>query len=369
MNILTVNTGSSSIRLCAFIEKNKVLTQVASSNVTPKEISSEKLLNEFLTGNNIENIHAVSHRVVHGGMRLIRTCLVNDDVEKEIERLSNLAPLHNPIALKWIRLCKTVIGLQIPQIAVFDTAFFSAMPETATTYALPKDICRKYEIRRYGFHGLAHRAMLERWKELNPNLKAGGGIISLQLGAGCSITAVEKGSPVDTSMGFSPLEGLVMATRSGNVDPGLIPYLQRTAGMSFSEVETMLNKYSGLLGVSGISSDMKILLESGNNDARMAISIYCYRVKKYIGSYMAALNGVNGILFGGGVGENAPVIRGTILENMQWCGIELDERANSSITGREGKISTEKSTIDVWVISVDEAALLAHEAVVLLENT
>ena len=367
MIILTVNSGSSSIRLGAFIRDGKTLTRVAQGHQKPGEIQFEDLLRNFLSVNRLKDVHCVSHRVVHGGMRLINTCFMNDDMEREIERLSTLAPLHNPVALKWIRACKSVLGLKASQIAVFDTAFYASMPETAATYALPKDVCQNFEVRRYGFHGLAHRALLEHWKELRPDLKEGGRVISLQLGAGCSITAVNRGRPVDTSMGLSPIEGLVMATRSGDIDPGIIPYLQRTAGLSASEVETMLNKSSGLLGVSGISSDMTTLLESTHPDALLAVSLYCYRVKKYIGAYMAALGGTDGILFGGGVGENAPVIREKILEGMQWCGIELDSAANFSAVGKESRISTPKSRADVWVILVDEARVLAEEALRLIE--
>jgi acetate kinase len=368
MKILTVNAGSSSIRLSAFAREDNKLTQLASFHTNLVEISPEQVLKKFMADYHLKEIHGVSHRVVHGGRLFNTTCLIDEEVERAIEKLSTLAPLHNPVALQWIQQCKAVPGLNVPQVAVFDTAFYASLPDVATTYALPKDLCQKYEIRRYGFHGIAHQAMWQRWRELRADLPEGGKIISLQLGAGCSLTAVDRGSPIDTSMGFSPLEGLVMATRSGDIDPGIFTYLQKAAGLSASEVETMLNNSAGLLGVSGISSDMKTLLESNHPDARLAISLFCYRIKKYIGAYMTALSSVNGILFGGGMGENAPVIREKILEKMQWCGIELDDKINKGMIGNEGCISNKNSEVEVWVMPVDEAAILAHEAVLLLEN-
>jgi acetate kinase len=205
--------------------------------------------------------------------------------------------------------------------------------------------------------------MVQRLKKLRPDIGSEGKVISIQLGSGCSMTAIREGRPVDTSMGFSPNEGLVMSTRSGDIDSGVLVYLQNKAGLSMNEVDKILNKSSGLLGVSDVSSDMKTLLASDEPDARLAVAIYCYRVKKYLGAYMAALGGVDSILFGGGVGENAPQIRRKILENMEWCGISLDEHANEEIKGKEGYISSDKSKVDVMVVPVNEAVVLAKEAV------
>ncbi len=242
------------------------------------------------------------------------------------------------------------------------------MPDVSKIYALPKDLCNEHGIKRYGFHGIAHRAMLQRLKKLRSDIGNEGKVISVQLGSGCSITAIKDGTPVDTSMGFSPNEGLVMSTRSGDIDSGVLIYLQKEAGLTAGEVDRLLNKSSGLIGVSGISGDMRVLLESDEPAARLAVNLYCYRVKKYIGAYMAALGGAEAILFGGGVGENSPVIREKILEDMKWCGISLDRHANDEAIGKEGYISSDKSLVDVMVIPVDEAVVLAKEAIKVLNH-
>jgi len=367
MVILTVNTGSSSVRLAAFVIKGSGRDIQARGHFQIGEKDPGTLLRTFIDANRIQEVSAVAHRVVHGGMNLAGPCMIDSGVEREISRLSALAPLHNPAALKWIRLCREFFGEHVPHVAVFDTAFYSGMPEKASVYALPAGLCKKFDVRRYGFHGLAHGAMLRRWQEIHPHPEGGGRVISLQLGAGCSITAVKDGRAVDTSMGFSPLEGLVMATRSGDLDPGLVTYLIHTAGFTPFELEKLLNNHSGLLGVSAISNDMRVLLESDRPEARLAIELYCYRVRKYIGAYLAVLGGADAVLFGGGVGENAPFIRNRICEDMQWCGIELDGRANSDTIEREGCISISSGKVAVWVIPVDEAAVLVHEAAVLIK--
>lgn len=368
MVILTVNTGSSSVRLAAYAINGSGPDRLAGGHFEIGESTPGSRLRRFLDDNKIKKVFAVAHRVVHGGMNLVNPCIIDSGVEREIGRLSSLAPLHNPVALNWIRLCREIFDDAIPQIAVFDTAFYAGLPEVAYTYALPGRLCKKFDIRRYGFHGLAHGAMLRRWQEISPHLEKGGRVISIQLGAGCSMTAVRDGQAVDTSMGFSPLEGLVMATRPGDMDPGIVTYLINTAGFSAFEIEKLLNNHSGLLGVSDLSDDMRVLLESERPEARLAIDIYCYRVRKYVGAYLAALGGADAVLFGGGVGEHAGVIRRNILENMQWCGIELDGPANSVTIGREGCISLSSSGVAVWVIPVDEAAVLAQGAAALMKG-
>lgn len=200
----------------------------------------------------------------------------------------------------------------MPQVAVFDTAFYAGLPQVAATYALPRSLCAEYGLRRFGFHGLAHDALWRRWRELSGAQQSNSRVISLQLGAGCSITAMRNGKPLDTSMGFSPLEGLVMATRCGDVDPGLIVFLQRAKGLESAALERLLNRESGLLGVSGLSDDMRALLEAHSETARRAVDLYCYRARKYIGAYLMVLEGADAILFGGGVGENAPEVRARI---------------------------------------------------------
>ena len=365
MKILTINTGSSSVRLGLYEADTNGSRRLAAVHLKPDKKLPEDLLKEFIAREGLR-IDAVVHRIVHGGSNLTEPCIINEEVEGEIERLSLLAPLHNPLALKWVRACRAVIGSEIPQIAVFDTAFYTSMPEVSKIYALPKDICSEHGIRRYGFHGIAHRAMLQRFKELRPDIGNNGRVISIQLGSGSSITAIKNGLPVDTSMGFSPNEGLVMSTRSGDVDSGVLLYLAENAGLSINEIDRTLNSSSGLLGISGISDDMKTLIESDSPDSKLAVELYCYRVKKYIGAYMAALNGVDAILFGGGVGENAPKIRKMMIENMEWCGLLIDDCANEETTGKEGIISSANSKVDIMVIPVDEAEVLAQEAVSLL---
>jgi acetate kinase len=365
MIILTVNTGSSSVRLGLFEKNERELTKIDERHIRADEDDPEKVLKRFI-GERLRSVKAAAHRIVHGGATLTKSCLISEKVSEEIDRLSLLAPLHNPLALKWIRTCNALLETGIPQIAVFDTAFYAEMPHVVKIYALPGDLCNAHGIRRYGFHGIAHKAMLRRLERLRPDIGAEGKVISIQLGAGCSVTAIKDLRPLDTSMGFSPLEGLMMSTRSGDIDPGVLIYLQKEAGFMVDEIDRLLNRSSGLIGVSGLSGDMKTLLASEDEGARIAVELYCYRVKKYVGAYMAALGGADCILFGGGVGEHAPQIRSSILKDMEWCGIEINEKVNNATVGKEGKISSGESATDVYVISVDEAHLLAEEAVLTL---
>lgn len=311
----------------------------------------------------LAEISVAVHRVVHGGMNLTASCLLDQEVEREIENLAALAPLHNPVALRWIRATREVLT-GIAQVAVFDTAFFTNLPEIARTYAVPYALTEKHGLRRYGFHGLAHQAMWRSWRDLQAEAlhKAKGErLISIQLGAGCSITANDKGLPRDTSMGFSPLEGLMMATRAGDVDPGLITFLQRKESLAPQQLDELLNERSGLLGISGISADIRELLESDDKRARLAVDSYCYRVRKYLGAYLAVLGGADAIVLGGGVGENAPAVREKIMAHMEWCGIEIDPEKNRRSNGMS-RISSPASKVEVWVIPVNEEVILAHEA-------
>ncbi|MBI4654342.1 MAG: acetate/propionate family kinase [Nitrospirae bacterium] len=367
MTILTVNAGSSSIRLAVFVKNGNGISKLADRKYTI-EGEPSSVLELFIQEHNVKDIHIIAHRIVHGGTRFTGSCFINNAVESEIDKLSSLAPLHNPHALKWIRTCSKMFGDAVPQAAVFDTSFYADLPEVAAFYALPKDLCRQYGIRRYGFHGIAHIAMLKRWKKLKPDLKDGGNVISLQLGAGCSVTAVRHGRAVDTSMGFSTLEGLVMATRSGDIDPEIIFHLEHSAGISLAEIQKMLNHSSGLLGISGISSDMRVLLQDSCPDARFAVELFCCRARKYIGAYMSVLGGADAFLFGGGIGENSPHVREKILNGMEWMGVILDMSSNSATIGEEACISAENSNTAVWVIPVDEASVIAEEAVSVLEK-
>lgn len=368
MSILTINAGSSSLRLSLFVQTGDGLERLAEVCHEGIDGPNVSLLCDFINLVDTTGITLVAHRVVHGGALFTKSCLIDAVAEREIERLIPLAPLHNPPALEWIRLARSLLGEHVPQVAVFDTVFYQSLPQVASTYALPGDLCQLHGIRRYGFHGIAHRAMWQHWRELRSNLKNGGRIISVQLGSGCSITAIDQGAPIDTSMGFSPLEGLVMATRSGDLDPTVIAYLQRQVGYSVEELEQLLNKESGLLGLSGESSDMRVLLDSDRHDAVLAVNLYCYRVRKYIGAYLTVLGGADAILFGGGVGENSSHVRKQILRGMEWLGVELDPVSNDNAAGKEACISAVASQIEVWAIPVDEALMMALDAVAIMKN-
>ncbi len=362
MRLLAVNTGSSSVRLALYAGDGGVLRLLAERH-NDEETQPELILRDFIGS---EAVDVVAHRIVHGGAKLAAPCLIDADVEAEIERLSALAPLHNPLALVWVRACRTLLG-NIPQVAVFDTGFYAALPAASRSYALPQQLAQRLGLRRYGFHGIAHQAMWRRWRKLSPGIAKGGRVISLQLGAGCSITAVADGVAQDTSMGFSPLEGLVMATRSGDLDPGLLLHLLRSEQMSIAELDHLLNHESGLLGMAG-ENDMRKLLVSNEPEAQLAVELYCYRARKYIGAYLAVLGGADAILFGGGVGEHAPEIRERILAGLEWAGIVLDRERNQAAAGNEACISRDDSPVAVWVIAVDEAQLLVEEAANLLLN-
>jgi acetate kinase len=361
MAIVTVNAGSSSLRLAAYaIDPGG--GQLATEHHTDVPRDMDEMFSDFVRRNGISKVAAVVHRVVHGGLRLTQPSIIDDPVEAEIRRLVPLAPLHNPRALECIAAARRTFGTSPLQLAVFDTALYAALPARAATYAVPRTLARQHGIRRFGFHGLAHGAMWHAWcREAPDDLAAGGRSISLQLGSGCSITALADGHPIDTSMGFSPLEGLVMARRAGDIDAGLVSFLCRSEGRTIDEIEAMLNDESGLAGLSGESGDMRALLESDSEDARLAIDVYCYRARKYIGSYVAALGSIDVLLFGGGVGENAPEVRARIVEPLGFFGLALDARRNADVIAPAApvRISAAHSRVPVWVVPVDEAAALA----------
>jgi acetate kinase len=365
--VVTINAGSSSVRLGAFraAAGGSGLEKVAGRRENTTERRRE-FLEEFLADGRIGRPSAVAHRVVHGGPNLRRSCRVGPSEEAEIRRLTELAPLHQPPALEWIEAARETLGDGVPQIAAFDTSFFAGLPGAASRYALPAEWSRREEVRRYGFHGLAHRAMWERWIELHPGTAHGGRVITLQLGSGCSAAAIEDGRPLDTSMGFSPLEGLAMATRSGDVDPELVLHLQKALGLSPDQMREALNRRSGLLGMSGTSADVRDLLADARREAGEAVDLYVHRIRKTIGAYLAVLGGCNGIVFGGGVGEHVPEIRKRAIEGMEWCGVSIDENVNRRTMGSEGRISKPAKGVEVWVVPVDEAAILAREAFAVL---
>lgn len=313
----------------------------------------------------VGEIEAVGHRVVHGGERFSHSVRVDEQVRRELEDLIDLAPLHNPHNLRGIAAARSVVGPGVPQIAVFDTAFHHSLPETAFVYAIPYQLYRRYRVRRYGFHGTSHRYIAYRYRQLTGRTRELTKILTLHLGNGASACAIVEGKSIDTSMGFTPLEGLVMGTRSGDLDPAIIDFVSSKEGLNLNEIESLLNKQSGLLGISGLTPDMRELLaeeaENGDRRARLAIDIFCYRARKYIGSYLAAMNGADAVILSGGIGENSPEIRRRICAGLEWMGIELDEAKNNSLVGGEGRIDAAKSRVEVWVIPTDEELLIARD--------
>jgi acetate kinase len=311
-----------------------------------------------------KGIDAVGHRVVHGGERYRDATVIDDGVVESIEAVSSLAPLHNVPALAAIRATHAELS-SVPAVAAFDTAFHRNLPERAARYAIPDSLAAKHGIRRYGFHGLAHGFMAERHAELVARPLQETRVVTLQLGNGCSATAVEGGRSVDTSMGLTPLEGLVMGTRSGDVDPSLVGFLARCEGVGVEEIEDALNRRSGLLGVSERSRDMRELLQAeaeGDRRSSLAVGMFCYRVRKYVGAYLAALGGADAVLFGGGIGERAPAVRARICTGMEWCGLALDEELNAAAIGSEARISAAEARIQAYVIPVDEELIIARQA-------
>ena len=315
----------------------------------------------------LRDIEAVGHRIVHGGESFSSSVLIEDGTLKKLDDHIELAPLHMPYNLAGVRAVKESLGA-VPQAAVFDTAFHSTLPETSYLYAIPYSLYRRHKIRRYGFHGTSHRYVAYRYRKLTGRSREDTNIVTLHLGNGCSACAIRGGASVDTSMGFTPLEGLVMGTRSGDVDPAILDYISVKEGLDLRGVENLLNKQSGLLGISGLTNDMRELQEEAaeNYDrrARLAIEIFGYRIRKYIGAYLAAMGGADAVVFTGGIGQNAALVRASILEGLEWLGIELDDDANAGTTGsRAGRISRDGSRLEAWVIPTDEELLIARDTV------
>ncbi len=319
------------------------------------------------------DINAVGHRVVHGGEAFSESALIDDKVLQGIENCIDLAPLHNPNNIKGILAARELFGKDTPQVAVFDTAFHHSIPDQAYLYAIPYHLYRRYRIRRYGFHGTSHRYVAFRYRALRGLTREQTNIITLHLGNGCSAAAIKGGNSVDTSMGMTPLEGLVMGTRSGDLDPAVASLISTKEGMSPSEVDTLLNTQSGLLGISGLTNDMRELLaELKDHDDRrvgLAVEVFCYRARKYIGAYLAAMGGADAVVFTGGIGENSPEIRARICESLEWAGLKIDAALNQQTVGREGLISTDDSKLLAYAIPTDEELLIARDTVrVILEK-
>jgi acetate kinase len=319
------------------------------------------------------DVHAVGHRIVHGGELFKESTLIDDRVLKGIEDCIDLAPLHNPNNVKGILAARDVFGKDVPQVAVFDTAFHHSIPERAYLYAVPYHLYRRYRIRRYGFHGTSHRYVAFRYRALRGLSREQTNIITLHLGNGCSAAAIKGGNPVDTSMGMTPLEGLVMGTRSGDLDPAIVGVIAQKEGLTAAEVDTLLNTQSGLLGISGLTNDMRELQaelnEHDDRRVRLAVEVFCYRVRKYVGAYLAAMGGADAVVFTGGIGENSSDVRGRVCSEMEWAGLRLDDRKNQVTVGREGLISTEDSKLLAYAIPTDEELLIARDTVRVIKGT
>lgn len=319
----------------------------------------------------MSEISAVGHRIVQGAEIFDKTTLVTDEVIQKIDDLQELAPVHNhPHALAlWA--CKKVIPENVPQVVVFDTAFHQTMPPKAYMFGLPYDDYEKYHVRKYGFHGTSHRfvssALAEAMGKDIKDLK----IVSCHLGNGSSITAVDGGKSVDTSMGFTPLDGLLMGTRTGCVDPSAVTFVADKHGFTPAEMSNYMNKKSGFLGVSGISSDNRDIstaASQGNEKAQLVTEMLVYEIKKYIGSYAAAMNGLDAVIFTGGIGENAFDVRASVCKDMEFFGIKLDEKANDGLRGKLQKISAPDSKVDVWVVPTNEELLIARDTLALISK-
>ena len=316
----------------------------------------------------VHDVDAVGHRVVHGGEALTRSVLLDDPVVAQIEDCIDLAPLHNPANLKGIYAARERFGPGVPQVAVFDTSFHTTMPPESYLYALPYSLYVRHRLRRYGFHGTSHRYVAYRYRRLTGKTREQTHLVTLHLGNGCSACAIQGGVSLDTSMGLTPLEGLVMGTRSGDIDPSIVEYLHHREGASLVELDALLNKQSGLLGISGLTNDMRDLLEEesahGDRRARLAIDIFCLRVKKYLGAYLARMNGADGIVFTGGIGENAAPVRARICSGLDFFGIALDAGRNAAcVNGGEGEIGAAGSRVRVFVIPTNEELLIARDTV------
>ena len=404
MNVLVLNSGSSSLKFqliatdMEHIKRNEdrrlcrgAVERIGGEAIVtvsvgdqPKHVFTEPLANlqaavDFIVKwvasgesgiaelQSAADIHAVGNRVVHGGEKFSESVVINDEVLRDIEACIDLAPLHNPNNVKCIYAVRKTLGAKLPQVAVFDTAFHHRIPEHAYLYAVPYHLYRRHHIRRYGFHGTSHRFVAYRYRVLAKKTREETNIVTLHLGNGCSAAAIRKGYPVDTSMGMTPLEGLVMGTRSGDVDAAVVNLIATKEGLSTAEVESLLNTQSGLLGISGLTNDMRVLQqevkEHDDRRVRLAIEIFAYRAKKYIGAYLAAMGGADAVVFTGGIGENSADIRRRICEGLEWFGLKLDAAKNEKAIGHEERITTEDSKVHAFVIPTDEELLIARDTV------
>ena len=397
MKILVLNCGSSSIKYALYnMDDKSVMTSGGAERVgldgafvkvklangekkqvmhdIPEHTEGVKFIFSLLTDpeigviKDLSEIDAVGHRMVHGGEKFNKSVILDDEVLKVFEECSDLAPLHNPANLKGVKAVSELMP-NLPQVGVFDTAFHQTMPKHAYLYAIPYELYKDYGVRRYGFHGTSHRYVSKRACEFLGVDAANKKVITCHIGNGGSVAAVDGGKCIDTSMGLTPLEGVMMGTRSGDIDGGAITFLQKKLGLDADGMSGLLNKKSGVLGITGISSDMREVdaaAKEGNELAQTALKMYNYKIKKYIGSYAAALGGCDIIVFTAGVGENQSSMRAEVCENMEWMGVKIDEAKNATIHGEEAVISTPDSKVTVVVIPTDEELMIASDTMSLL---
>ena len=366
MNVLVLNAGSSTLKYQVIATDPDRIRADRDERLAHGAIEgsiTEAALDQILASISTD-IQAVGHRVVHGGDLFTESALITDEVLKDIEQCVKLAPLHNPASLEGIRAGRARFGPTLPQVAVFDTAFHHTMPEHAYLYAIPYEFFENYRVRRYGFHGTSHRYVAHRYRVLRKLTREQTNIISLHLGNGCSAAAIKAGRSIDTSMGMTPLEGLVMGTRSGDLDPAIVGVIAARKGISVDAVERLLNTQSGMLGISGLASDMRQLLATRDGHrAHLAVEMFCYRARKYIGAYLAAMGGADAIVFTGGIGENSPEIRARICDGLAWAGLTLDPARNTAATKQARLITTDASTLAAYLIPTDEELLIARDTV------
>ena len=397
MKILVLNCGSSSIKYALYnMDDKSVMTSGGAERVgldgafvkvklangekkqimhdIPEHTEGVKFIFSLLTDpeigviKDLKEIDAVGHRMVHGGEKFNQSVVLTDEVLKTFEECSDLAPLHNPANLKGVNAVKELMP-GLPQVGVFDTAFHQTMPDYAYMYAIPYELYEKYGIRRYGFHGTSHRYVSKRACEFLGVNYDDQHIITCHIGNGGSVAAVKHGKCIDTSMGLTPLEGVMMGTRSGDIDGGAVAFIQKKLGLDADGISNLLNKKSGVQGITGISSDMREIdaaAENGDKKAVLALEMYNYRIKKYVGAYAAAMGGADIIVFTAGVGENQSSMRAAVCENMEWMGVKLDEEKNAKVRGVEAIISTDDSPVTVVVIPTDEELVIATDTMSLL---
>ncbi|AQR79479.1 acetate kinase [Paenibacillus larvae] len=351
-------------------EEVREVSEILEHNTAIRKVLDKLVHKEHGVIQSTNEIDAVGHRIVHGGESFSGSVIVTEEMKMEIKRLFDLAPLHNPAGMLGIQAVEVNMP-DVPQVAVFDTAFHQTMEPHAYMYAIPQVLYKKHKVRRYGFHGTSHQYVSERAaKFLNKPLEELK-IVTAHIGNGASCTAIMNGKSVDTSMGMTPLEGLMMGTRSGDLDPAVVPYAMGKEDLTLNEVNSMLNKHSGLLAISGISSDLREItnaMEEGDKKAQLAFDMYTYRIRKYIGAYAAAMNGIDVLVFTAGAGENSVILREAVCENLSFLGIEFDKERNATGRGIEKSISTDESKVQVLVIPTNEEWVIASDTYRLVKN-